>query len=122
MRGLVVFGVLIGCAGEPKEVASPAGGSGSDAAPAPIALADAGVVVDAAPCPVCPICVADEESKATPAHDAITLTKVKYADLPAWADDKHAEAVPSFLRSCEKLAALADNAPVGHDGHGGTAG
>lgn len=117
MRGLVVFGVLIGCAGEPavREVATPTG-SGS----APVAVADAGVT-DAAPCPVCPVCVADEESKATPAHDTLTLTKVKFGDLPGWADDKHAEAIPSFLSSCAKLATLDDNAPVGHDGHGGRA-
>lgn len=67
------------------------------------------------------MCVADEESKATPAHDTLTLTKVKFGDLPGWADDKHAEAIPSFLSSCAKLATLDDNAPVGHDGHGGRA-
>jgi len=122
MRGLVVFGVLIGCAGEPKEVSAPVGGgSGSDATVAPVAIVDAGVEPDAAACPVCPVCVADEESKGTPAHDTLTLTKVKFADLPAWADDKHGEAIPSFLKSCERLAALKDDAPVGHDGHGGKA-
>lgn len=56
-----------------------------------------------------------------PAHDQLKLTKVKYKDLPGWDDDKHSEAVPSFLRSCAKLAVLKDSDPVGHDGHGGTA-
>jgi membrane-bound lytic murein transglycosylase A len=117
MRGLVVFGVLLGCAGESvKDVAAPTGGSGSDGA---IAMTDAGV--DAAPCPVCPVCVAEEETK-SPAHDTLTLTKVKFTDLPAWSEDNHAEAIPSFLRSCERLATLKDDAPIGHDGHGGRAG
>jgi membrane-bound lytic murein transglycosylase A len=56
-----------------------------------------------------------------PAHDQLKLTKVKYKDLPGWEADKHAEAVPSFLNSCAKLAALKDEDPVGHDGHGGRA-
>lgn len=56
-----------------------------------------------------------------PAHDQLTLTKVTWRDLPGWADDKHAEAVPAFLASCAKLAELADSDPVGHDGHGGIA-
>ncbi|MGE0404624.1 MAG: murein transglycosylase A, partial [Kofleriaceae bacterium] len=37
------------------------------------------------------------------------------------ADDKHAEAIGSFLRSCAKIDELKDGDPVGHDGHGGTA-
>jgi membrane-bound lytic murein transglycosylase A len=56
-----------------------------------------------------------------PAHDQLKLTKVKWKDLPGWTDDKHSEAVPSFLNSCAKLAALKDDDPIGHDGHGGTA-
>lgn len=56
-----------------------------------------------------------------PKHDQLTLTKAKFADLPGWADDKHAEAIGSFLRSCAKIDELADKDPVGHDGHGGTA-
>ncbi len=121
MRGLIVFGVVIlaGCAsGEPKEVAAPANGSAVPVDGAVATVVDAGV--DAA-CPACPVCVADEDSKATPAHDTLTLTKVKFTDLPGWTDDKHAEAIPSFLKSCERLAALKDAAPVGHDGHGGKA-
>jgi membrane-bound lytic murein transglycosylase A len=57
----------------------------------------------------------------SPPHDTLTLTRVAFSDLPGWADDRVAEAVPSFLRSCEKLKALRDDAPVGHDGHGGKA-
>jgi len=55
-----------------------------------------------------------------PAHDALTLTKAKFADLPGWTDDKLAEAIPSFLISCAKLAELKDGDPAGVDGHGGT--
>jgi membrane-bound lytic murein transglycosylase A len=121
VRGLVVSLIwLWGCAGEPaavKEAAPPAApaagpGSGSAAAPAP-----------AAACPACPACPAPEpcEPDKTGAHDALTLTKVTFADLPGWADDQHAEAVVSFLRSCEAIGKLPDAAPVGHDGHGGVA-
>ena len=56
-----------------------------------------------------------------PKHDQLKLTKTKFADLPGWADDKHAEAIGSFLRSCTKIGELPDSEPVGHDGHGGTA-
>jgi membrane-bound lytic murein transglycosylase A len=67
-------------------------------------------------------CPPDEEAPPKgPAHDRLTLTKVKWQDLPGWADDKHGEAVPAFLASCVRLAELADTAPVGHDGHGGVA-
>ncbi len=55
------------------------------------------------------------------AHDRLKLTKARWADLPGWADDKHAEAVPAFIVSCVKLAELADTDPVGADGHGGFA-
>lgn len=56
-----------------------------------------------------------------PKHDQLKLTRAKFSDLPGWADDKHAEAIVSFLRSCEKIGELKDSEPVGHDGHGGTA-
>ena len=56
-----------------------------------------------------------------PAHDQLTLTKAKFADLPGWADDHPAEAVPSLPQLVRALAELADAAPVGADGHGGIA-
>lgn len=118
MRGLVVFGLLLGCASDAVVVKETPPASGD--APS---VADAGAPPDAAAtaaCPVCPVCP-EPEADDKAAHDVLTLTKVTFADLPGWADDQHAEAVPSFLRSCERLAALADDAPVGHDGHGGKA-
>jgi membrane-bound lytic murein transglycosylase A len=66
-------------------------------------------------------CPPEEKEPPPPAHDQLKLTKVKFTDLPAWTDDKHAEAVPSLLRSCEVIGKLADDAQVGHDGHGGKA-
>ena len=65
----------------------------------------------------------DEPATATsPPKDTLILTKVKYSDLPGWTDDKLAEAVPSFLRSCAVIAKLKDTDPMGHDGHGGKVG
>src|SRR4051812_11854135 len=90
-----------------------------DAAPAdaPVAASDAGVV---AQCPCTPEDTSAIEGSSAP-HDTLTLTKVTFRDLPGWTDDALAEAVPSFLRSCERLKALDDDAPVGTDGHGGKA-
>lgn len=73
--------------------------------------------VDAADC----VCPSDDEATRPPAHDQLKLTKATWADLPGWADDSHADAVPAFIVSCVKLAELADTDPVGADGHGGTA-
>ena len=53
--------------------------------------------------------------------DTITLKRVAFSALPAWASDHHAEAIPAFLASCAKLANLSDDDPVGHDGHSGKA-
>lgn len=104
-----------------KDSASPA--------PPPVAVVpDAGIVEpDAAPVEpgaplAAPPCAPDEEARPPePKHDQLALTRIAFAELPGWADDQHAEAIPSFLRSCERLAELADSAPVGHDGHGGVA-
>jgi membrane-bound lytic murein transglycosylase A len=87
-------------------------------------LGDAGAT--AASATACPVaiapCTCEEPDEVTPPiHDTLTLTRATFKDLPGWIDDKLAEAVPSFLRSCEKLAALKDTDPVGHDGHGGIA-
>ncbi|HLL21405.1 MAG TPA: murein transglycosylase A [Kofleriaceae bacterium] len=116
MRGLLLVSAFVIACGTSPEVRD------APAAPASAPPPDAAIAVDAAvdppACPVCPTC---PEEEAKPAHDQLTLTKVTYADLPAWADDNHGEALPSFLRSCERLSALRDDAPIGHDGHGGKA-
>jgi membrane-bound lytic murein transglycosylase A len=46
---------------------------------------------------------------------------VRFADLPGWRQDRHGEALPAFLASCEKIAALADRAPLGVSAFGGRA-
>jgi membrane-bound lytic murein transglycosylase A len=94
---------------------TPKAGSGS-AAPAPAAGSGSAACV----CSDDDNTDRNDDRKGAP-HDELTLTKKAFKDLPGWTDDKHAEAVPSFLRSCEKLNALKDNEPVGHDGHGGLA-
>jgi len=80
------------------------------------APADAGVAVGA----IVP-CHGDDDDLLPAPHDTLTLTKATYKDLPGWGQDKPAEALPSFLRSCTQLATLKDNEPIGHDGHGGIA-
>ncbi len=107
--------------------------SGSDyptgeaiAQPAPKPGSGSGSAAPAAGSAAPTICPCDEETdrnddRKGPPHDTLTLTRKTFKDLPDWDKDKHSEAVPSFLRSCEKLALLKDNEPVGHDGHGGVA-
>jgi membrane-bound lytic murein transglycosylase A len=60
-------------------------------------------------------------AEGTTSHEQLTLTKLKFSELPGWADDKLAEAVPSFLASCKRIGELKDDDPVGTDGHGGKA-
>ncbi len=121
-RALLSLAFLAGCAGEQgvvKEAAPPAARDAGVAAAAPDAgaAAGAGPAAAAAACPACPPCEPDVPG----APDELKLTRVAFADLPGWADDRHAEAVGAFLRSCEALARLPDAAPVGSDGHGGVA-
>ena len=98
---------------------SGAGSAGSGAGSAGSG-ADAGAAgADGAAAAACP-CPDGAPDKAGP-QDALTLTPATFAELPGWAEDKHADAVPSFLRSCAEIAKLPDAAPVGHDGHGGVA-
>ena len=68
-----------------------------------------------------PACVDEPAEVPPPRHDQLKLTSVAWAALPGWPDDRHAEAIPSLLRSCARLAELADGEPVGTDGHGGLA-
>jgi membrane-bound lytic murein transglycosylase A len=68
-----------------------------------------------------PACSCDDTTTAAPPHDELRLSRVKFSELPGWADDRVAEAVPALLASCAKLDDLKDDAPVGVDGHGGRA-
>jgi membrane-bound lytic murein transglycosylase A len=49
----------------------------------------------------------------------LLLTPVSYAELPGWAEDGQAEALPAFLRSCSRLARQPDGRGVGPGGLGG---
>ena len=98
--------------------------AGYQASPAPqrrgtpwlllLALVSGGVPAEAHECPVLPV-------EKPPIHDQLSLTKVKWSELPNWADEKHHEAVPAFIASCVKLAEHKDDDAVGADGHGGQA-
>ncbi len=50
----------------------------------------------------------------------LLLTPVSYAELPGWAEDGQAEALPAFLRSCSRLAHQPDARVVGPEGLGGS--
>ncbi len=122
MRALAAILLCVGCGSDRAPAQAPPGPLPVVAVrpvDAGVPIADAGVDDDeteVAPCPE----VADAEPAAPP-HDELTLTKVTYADLPGWADDKHAEVLPALLASCVKLDAMKGGTPVGHDGHGGKA-
>lgn len=65
-------------------------------------------------CPVCPDAPVVESADAGPAEEAkLVLAKVGYDDLPGWKQDAVGAAIPSLLRSCKKIAKLADDKPLG---------
>lgn len=75
--------------------------------------------------PATPVLVPCDEPDATATSstgDALSLLPASFDELPGWSDDRHAEAVPALLRSCEKLAALGDRERLGASPYGGTAG
>ena len=120
MRRIVLIAFVLGCRSgsappPPRDAAAPHAPAPADAAPAAPPPKDPGAATVVQPCP------GSDEPGPPPEHDQLTLTRARFADLPSWRDDHHAQAVPSFLRSCEKIAALKDGEPVGSDGHGGLA-
>lgn len=56
-----------------------------------------------------------------PVEDRLVLERVAFADLPGWGQDDVAEAVPAFLRSCQKLRRKKDDEQVGRTPTGGKA-
>jgi len=60
---------------------------------------------------------ADEPPEALP--ERLTLTPVDFADLPGWASDAHADALPALLRSCGRLAGVPDGRELGPQGPAG---
>jgi len=51
--------------------------------------------------------------------DRLELEPARFADLPGWRQDRLAAALPAFLRSCGRLTALPDDAPLGGAGFAG---
>ena len=71
---------------------------------------------------ICAACHAGPTASVPPpAEPKLVVERVTYADLPGWADDTMGEALPAFLRSCAKLAALGDDEGVGRTDLGGLA-
>jgi membrane-bound lytic murein transglycosylase A len=59
--------------------------------------------------------------QAPPPPDRLLLAPVAFAALPGWRDDRHAEALASFRRSCPVLLALPPEQPIDPDRVGGPA-
>jgi len=51
-----------------------------------------------------------------PSEDRLALEPAAFQDLPGWRDDTVEEALPAFLRSCQRIAALPDGAPISDKG------
>lgn len=112
---------LVACSGSSPEKPADApqrdaavAAAAHDAAPAEVAPAADAIV---APEP----CATDDTDEIPPPDDEMTLIEVGFVDLPDWAADRHAEAIPPFLDSCGKLAELKDGERVGADGISGKA-
>lgn len=120
MRGLVAIALCVAsaCGGGSGEAAPPVVVAAAPGDAGAIDAATAAVTVDGGIASTQPCPPSDEPS--APPNDTLTLTKAEWKDLPGWADDKHAGAVASFLRSCEVIAKQKDDEPMGYDGHGGT--
>lgn len=53
---------------------------------------------------------------AAPPLPKLALAPASFADLPGWADDRHAEFLPAFARTCARLARLPDDRETGLGG------
>jgi peptidoglycan lytic transglycosylase A len=56
-----------------------------------------------------------------PAEDRLVLEPAGFADLPGWQEDAIEDAVPAFLKSCRRIDALPDGAPVDDEPFAGKA-
>jgi membrane-bound lytic murein transglycosylase A len=63
----------------------------------------------------------EENATSSTGDDALTLQPVRFADVPGWQEDHHADALPALLASCEVIARLADREPLGVSAYGGRA-
>jgi len=60
-----------------------------------------------------------EKPKPPPVPDRLALVAARFADLPGWADDRHADALVALKRSCARLTRQADTTTVGPASVGG---
>jgi len=91
------------------------------AAAALIALLLAGCA--AAPPPVARVQIpAPSPAPIAPAPEPaarLVLVPARFVDLPGWNADRVEEVLPAFMRTCARLARLADTQTVGPDALGG---
>jgi membrane-bound lytic murein transglycosylase A len=57
-----------------------------------------------------------------PSEPRLTLSPARFEELQGWSDDRQDEALPAFLRSCEKMSKLPPDAPLGDGKSAGRAG
>ena len=53
---------------------------------------------------------------APPGPPHLSLTPARFSELPGWADDDPAQAIPALLRSCRGVVARGDNGGIGGGG------
>ena len=94
---------------------------GADVAPAVPAVPREIVVVECEPQTAQPTDAPAGDAKTTLGDDAVTLAREAFDDLPGWSSDRHADAIPAFIASCDKLDDLPDQAAVGAAVYSGTA-
>ncbi len=67
-------------------------------------------------------CVPPGQAPTTGAKPESSLTAVSFADLPGWAQDHPAEALPGFLAGCRQLPDAASGQSLGGEGQAATLG
>lgn len=58
-------------------------------------------------------CIAVPVPTPEPPPARLGLVPARFADLPGWAEDRHAEALPAFAETCARLRALPPDRPLG---------
>lgn len=115
-RALIVAGVVLS--------AACSGGDGPSAAPPTFDAAPALARCPPPPAPVLLPCddAAPDEALSSTGDDRLTLHRAGFDDLPGWAGDQHADAVPAFLASCQVLTTRSNRERLGASPFGGTVG
>lgn len=58
-------------------------------------------------------CVAVPVPQPAGPPERLALTPARFASLPGWADDRHADALPAFAETCERLRTMPADRPLG---------